>query len=70
MAATRQPERIGSSGAMAAMHRAAHAIRELHAEMVAGTEAVVRSAAVMGPLRHGSSGQKLPAGAARPARRS
>jgi hypothetical protein len=70
MTATRQPARIGSSGAMAAMHRAAHAICELHAEMVAGTEAVVRSAAVLGPARHGPSSQKLPADSARPARRS
>lgn len=70
MTATRQPERIGQSGAMAAMHRVTRAIRELHEEMVTGTEAVVRSAAVIGPGSHGATSARLATSDARPDRTS
>jgi hypothetical protein len=42
MTATRQPERIGSARAIAAMHKAAHVVRDWHEEVVIGTEAVLR----------------------------
>jgi hypothetical protein len=42
MTATRQPARIGSARAIAAMHKATRAVRDLHEEFVIGTEAVVR----------------------------
>jgi hypothetical protein len=42
MTATRQPERTGSARATAAMHKAAHMVRDLHEEVVIGTEAILR----------------------------
>jgi hypothetical protein len=67
MTATRQPERLGRGHALAAMHRAARAMRELHDEVVTGTEAVVLAAGIPWQTRE----PREPARAgARPARRS
>jgi hypothetical protein len=67
MTATRQPVRRGSAPAMSAMQRAARAVRELHDEVVTGTEAVVRGAGVPWKARPGRE-RKL--ASARPAPRS
>ena len=46
MTATRQPVRLAEGRAMAALHRAVRAVRELHDEVVTGTEAVQRAAGI------------------------
>lgn len=46
MTATRQPVRLEKGHAMAAMHSAVRAVRELHDEVVNGTEAVQRAAGI------------------------
>jgi hypothetical protein len=67
MTATRQPARLGRGHAVAAMHRVTRAVRDLHEEVVTGTEAVVRSAGI--PWR--SRSQRIPVGpGGRPARSS
>ena len=67
MTATRQAVRLGPGHAMAAMHRAVRAVRELHDEVVSGTAAVQRAAGI--PWRSSAPRPAAKPGA-QPARRS
>ena len=67
MTATRQPVRLGRGHAMAAMLRAARAVRDLHEEVVTGTEAAVRAPGI--PWHSRAPRNPVRAGA-RPARSS